>query len=231
MRTAEDTNRMLRRIRALFRLAGGSPSQAEAASAVRRAQELMVAHGIDERDVAEHAGDYADAEVARVWRTGAEIRWVSYVLATCFSVCLLEGKFSRRQKKRLSIWGLRTDVAVAEHVYVFLVRAFRSEWKRVSAIAGTGDKEAFMAGMAVAIVEQCQHHPSEVEPERNAIVQSDQRTILDSLAARRPDVRKCRKRKSPTPRNPVFYCAGEKAGRRTQVRTAITGKGEIACSR
>ncbi|MET0386817.1 MAG: DUF2786 domain-containing protein, partial [Polyangiales bacterium] len=156
---------ILERIRKLFALAQ-SPNQHEAESAMRLAHRLMLRHNIDHADAdaldANAKGGYGFRHIGRSTGRISEAESVlAGLLGEFFFVQPIWVSIYRVEDyKRVSvleITGRPENLAMAEYVHGFLLRASESLWrehKQKHKLARNADRRAFLAGVMRGFAEK-----------------------------------------------------------------------------
>ena len=155
--SSADTH-ILDKVRKLFALGDAlrNDSEAEAASALRRAQELLAKHRLTEGDVTRRgeADEYGAIFVGEVFtRIPAEHDAIGTILAKFYRVaCCWIWTMGRdgQRGRMLELCGRRSDLVIAQHVHGFLVAECerRSDQK---GITGARARSSYIASLLVGL--------------------------------------------------------------------------------
>jgi len=143
-------NPIIDRIKKLLRLGrNGAATMAEAAAALKKAQELAAAHGIDlgaiPADVEGHGGM---THVTEKSQAGLPHRLASGIVKHHFGVDTLFD--STGAKPVIHFIGCETNCQIAVYVYVYLVRAMRAAWRNRTN-RRLRDRDSFLRGFASGV--------------------------------------------------------------------------------
>ncbi|HKP55309.1 MAG TPA: DUF2786 domain-containing protein [Polyangiales bacterium] len=145
---------VLERIRKLFALAS-SPNQHEAEAAMRMAHRLMLRHNLQHVEAESSADAFGFRHLGKPsGRTSEAESLLAALLGEFFFVQpIWVSVFRREDNKRVSVLevtGRHENLAMAEYVHGFLLRAAESHWKahkREQGVRSNADRRAFMAGV------------------------------------------------------------------------------------
>jgi predicted SprT family Zn-dependent metalloprotease len=154
---------ILERIRKLFALAS-SDNQHEAEAAMRMAHRLMLKHNI-ERPSERSSADYGFRHLGRYTGRVSEAESVlGGLLGEFFFVQpIWVSVFRVQDQKRVSVLevtGRTENLAMAEYVYDYLLRAAEALWlehKKKHGIRGNADRRTFMAGVMRGFADKLRH--------------------------------------------------------------------------
>ena len=225
--TSSPEDRLRIRVQKLFALAD-SPNPHEAASAMRKARELLARHGgdapprpWDER----HVSILLGAAALRHYRD-------DYLLAhLLMDLYAVEGVWvpayvldKGRMGRALEISGRPSQVQVADYAYDFVRRFITRSWHQAPALRSCGQRarrdfaagviEGFRAKMSPAPA-----NPGTAPPAAAALVPRDDPALATYLRQRYPHLRRFR-RQLPN-HDPDAYAAGLDRGRRLVIREGI----------
>lgn len=131
-------------------------SQAEAETALRIAQRLMVAHNISMAEVQDHVGDPDSWIELQVWRglgRGWELGYVVSIIQKFFFVKTIYGsRFDIGERKlyqTIRLFGTDENALMAKAVFNYLSQTFRNLWADYRKRTGVGHERsrAYYAGL------------------------------------------------------------------------------------
>lgn len=157
-----DRDKLLDRVRKCLALSKSS-NEHEAAAALRQAQKIMAAHGIDEDEVglALYASDFVDHDdYEHGLKKPMLIMCVIDLMQRAFGVSAVWEK-SPDNKHRIRYFGEKSGVMLAVHSHTVVYRAVNASWRRHvkdnPGIKGVRDARAsFARGWCAAVVEKIQ---------------------------------------------------------------------------
>lgn len=141
------------KIQKLLALGRRSNYQAEAETALVRAQRLMLAYNIEMGEVDQAEIDGGDAYVFETaWngsRRPVEAKFLQPIVSEFFFVRILVHPSDMGMPATMQFFGDRHNVAVARYAWVFLVRTFRDLWRKYKRgrRLGEGDRQAYYWGL------------------------------------------------------------------------------------
>lgn len=143
-------NPIVEKIKKLLRLGNNKgASFAEAASALRKAQELAAEHGIDIGAIPIGAdGVEGVTHVTESSQKGVPHRLASGIVRRHFGVDTLFD--STGSKPVIHFIGIETQCQIASYVYVYLVRTMRAAWRNRTN-RRLRDRDSFLRGFAQAV--------------------------------------------------------------------------------
>lgn len=212
-------------IRRLLAL-GRSPNEHEAQAAIAKAQELLLKHGLDLKEIeASSRDDWHERPIWQGSRIPSEVAFVADIVQTFFFVQIAFGRRRRGEAgpARVYLFGRPHHVAIAEHVFAFLRESFRDLWREYSERHRADGKSArpFFAGLRDGFAERLRY-------ERRCQVQNfgDRRALTEYKGAierewqrRNPQAKTARR--APLAWRPAVYLAGVEQGREIRLRQAI----------
>ena len=143
-------NPIVDRIKKLLRLGNNeAATMAEAAAALKKAQELAVEHGIDLGAIpADVDGPGGMTHVSEPSQAGMPHRLASGIVKHHFGVDTL---FDSTGAKPVSHFiGCETNCQIAVYVYIYLVRAMRAAWRNRTN-RRLRDRDSFLRGFALGV--------------------------------------------------------------------------------
>jgi hypothetical protein len=146
--------KIIERIKLLFNL-GKSPNENEAASAINMAKKLMEDHKISEHEL----GNLEKTNLVRKelgpYIEKTEHTSIMMIVQKFFFVQIYTAR-SKRTSKRIAIVfvGKENDIDIAIFIYITLLKLFKKWYAKTKKIDNTIDRESFMVGMSLGILDQ-----------------------------------------------------------------------------
>jgi hypothetical protein len=221
-------NPILEKIKKLLRMQrGGTPD--EIATALRLAQELAQKHGIDlaSVDPNEQTDSVPIGHVEQVLtsRLPAEAKFAAAILVNFFKVqIVIAQKYNVRTFSRvyvLNLVGTNWDCQVAQYVFIFLQRAFRSAWtnrqnRRLK------NRYAFLNGMFLGLATKLERERTIPEGKGLIVLERGLQLRKDYVAKHWPN-----SKDKPLDEDDsdafASRVAGIMAGKQTEIRSSLKG--------
>jgi hypothetical protein len=229
---------ILTRVEKLLSLAQ-SANEHEAALAMEKANALLRKHNISRAEQGMIAGyDYRIINAGKKRITAVQ-RTIAALLKDFFYVKVVIGRqfdaASGQTARVIELIGAKENLAVAEHVYFFLVKRLDVLWRRYrkASLAPAREKRSYHLGILKGFQGRLRGQEREAVADvqavkTNALICSDDQALVSYYHRRHPRLTKVTLRGAR-----VFsgsYHAGEKEGQNLIIHKAVEFRGESCCA-
>lgn len=164
--------KIIEKIQKLLRLSESS-NQHEAERAATKAQELMLKHNIEMRQVENHDSEYVNKTTDKFKREPQGMKYVNAILTKYFFVQIVRSK--RHDGNYDNIVGEKGNVDTALYVRDFLKNTFKKLWDeyRKETGAGARSRESFYYGIYNGLVDKLEAQKQETEAKYDLVLVDD----------------------------------------------------------
>lgn len=168
--------KLLAKIQKLISLSE-SPNENEAKAAMAKAQELMLKHNIDMRQVQSHDDEYVREISETFKRVSSEMKFINDILDKFFFVKIVTSKRNDwdGSYQFFNYIGEKQNVATAIHTRNFLKATFQRLWKeyKVETGASTRSKQSFIYGVYKGFSEKLEQQRMDAEQQYGLVLVED----------------------------------------------------------
>ena len=212
-------DKIIEKIKKLMEL-GNSSNKNESELALAMAQKLMLAHDVDIKTI--ERADILDNEFKTCKRKSVTDKYISCLLTTWFNVLVYSTKsrlytYKSDQVTVLRIAGNKSNVAIAEYVYLFLERSFKAQLKAARKENKSIKANGFYMGLFEGLNERLKESRQKYSEETGLVLvdnHEDEIKKLLNLYTKKSST------KVNTDRNSVN--AGKNASANINLRTAVS---------
>ena len=170
--------KLLAKIQKLISLSE-SPNENEAKAAMAKAQELMLKHNIDMRQVQNHDDEYINEQSETFKRMSPEMKFINDILESFFFVKIVTSKRHdfNGSYQYFNYIGEKQNVATAIHMKNFLKATFQRLWKEYKKETGatTRSKQSFIYGVYKGFKAKLEEQRMEAEQQYGLVLVEDPR--------------------------------------------------------
>ena len=214
---------IIERIRKLLRLdASRGASEAEAAAALKLAHRLMVKHAIEQADVDDRDRTMTTAVLVEGRRLPRELRRLAILVQGHFNVNAIE--CTRRADHKIELIGRQADVAVAEHVWIYLRRQCHELWLRHKAAHRSANRYSFWVGMIQtldAALSESMREARRQDPAAATALALSREALDRDIRRERPDIKPAPAARPVVVSDHRAAMAGMDAAKKIRLRPAI----------
>lgn len=180
-----EKEKIVEKIKKLLSLGGNNPDRAEAASALRRASELMEKYNIAESSVSVTQEGISTEDFICIPTEGNR-RWVGILAYTCAKLFQCGSHWN--DAVTIRFFGGKSDVIFAKTMFEYLLQSWGSICKADFKRSGESNKNSFAATHGMAFTQEIQKRCTEILAERtcrasqsNGIVEAKTAKLLEYM--------------------------------------------------